>query len=128
MNKKIKNITNIFKPYKNPFLSLHKRLVGPDEKAEKYLDYLDQVRGYNLFQAYLHPFKTLYAAAGFTKFYGTNTDIVTFINNFTMHNDVSDENLSKFRDEILKYHSDELESIEYSNRDKCTIKYKVVDF
>lgn len=124
MKRKIKNIMNIFKPYKNPYLSLHKRLIGPDDKSTRYLDYLEEVKKYNLLQAYLHPLKFLYTVPGYTKTDGINLDIVTFINHFTMHSDTSDEKLAEFKDKLLKFHSTELESIDYQNRNSCTIKYK----
>ena len=56
---KIKNLTQIFKRYQNPYLSLYNRLVAPDIRSDNFITLQEKVQKYKLYQAYLHPIRTI---------------------------------------------------------------------
>jgi len=121
MKKTIKNKSRIYNKYKNRTLTLKDRFITQDKNSTQFLnefiEYLERPK----YEDLLHPIQTL--RCRMTKVDAFSNNITMFINYFTASNSCSDDKLKNFEMKILKNH-DEIESIEYTNRDKCIIHLK----
>lgn len=118
---KIKNITKAFNRYQNKFLSLEHRFYTPEVKNKKFLEKVKKNFDRNFFEALLHPLETI--EVGLAHYDQLTNYIYSFINQFTNHSEYTDEDISNFKDYLIKRFK-EIESIEYKDRDSCTINLK----
>lgn len=115
---KIKNLTGIFRRYENRYLSLNRRFVLPDDRSDRFIELYKRVCDRSYLDNLLHPIDTF--KVGMSKFDFEYGALLSFINFFTCHEEISDEDVvnKKKLFEAEKY----VDSINYTNRDKCLIK------
>lgn len=120
--KVLKNIKNVFyKSCKNKDLSLQERFSYRDSKSERFLDIFDRTMERNYFQTLLHPIET--TIVGTAHYNNLKSDLLWFINNFTMTDEISDEDMKIIEAEVMKKRK-QIKAIEYSNRENCIIYLK----
>lgn len=118
MIKKLKNLTCIFKRYQNKYAALEHRFHAPERKSEEFMNKYYKVSERNHLQDILHPIETI--EIGTTKYDFFSNNIYHFIHYFTAHNTYSDKKVAEIAEEIIKT-SKKIKSIEYKDRDSCTI-------
>lgn len=121
MKKIIKNRSRIFNKYQNKSLTLRDRFITQDKKStdflNEFIEYIERPK----YEDLLHPIQTL--RCRMTKVDSFSNYITMFINYFTAQNSCNNDKLKNFEKKLLKSH-DEIESIEYTDRDKCIIHLK----
>lgn len=117
----LKNTKKIFNRYQNKNLTLEKRFYTPEVKNKKFLEKVKKNFDRSFFEALLHPFETI--EVGLAHYDQLTNYIYSFINQFTNHSEYTDEDMSNFKDYLIKRFK-EIESIEYKGRDSCTINLK----
>lgn len=114
----IKNFTNIFKRYKNPYLSMDKRFIEPDEKSCELENRYNKSLTSDSFSALMQYIKT----TAFSKIADTDNAVTTLIDVFT-GDDYSDDFFRGF----LKYQQDRFPKIidvKTEDRNKIDITLK----
>lgn len=117
----LKNSKKIFNRYQNKHLSLKYRFVDSNTKAEKFVEMVDRAKGRNYFQSLIHPVELMRVAT--TKFDLFSNYIYSFIDDFTNHTEKDNEYIDAFKRYLIERFN-EIDNIEYENRDFCTIKLK----
>lgn len=112
----LKNFTNLFTRYRNPFLSLERRFINPDNKSSKRMhDYIHGLKTNNYFQSAK---ATLFTR----KINWLNYNILSLIYEFTLK-DVPDEDIDKYIESLKKQYR-KIKDIRREGRTKIFIKLK----
>lgn len=119
---KIKDLTRIFRRYENKHLSLEDRFVKPEDKSGAFVDKWNRYFERDTFSSlFLHPLET--AEIVYTRHDYLSWYLLNFIEQFTKHEEVSDEEIDSLKIFLLKRFKN-IEDIVYGDRDNCTIKFK----
>lgn len=116
--REIKNTTNIFKRYRNPFLPLRVRFLYPDKKSNKIQNIIQDRQENNSFINLLRYIN----ATRFSKIAYLENNIVGLLDRFTDDN-ISDEEVDEVKNKIIRDFY-EITDIFYSDRNTINIHLK----
>lgn len=118
----LKNLTNVFKRYRNPYLSLDKRFIAPDRRSDKITDLISESLQDDSFSSFLKYIR----ATKFTKLDNISNLLIYILDIFSDQT-ISDEDLESFIDLSIA-ENPKLLAVDLIGRDQISFKLQNKEF